>query len=68
MGDRAMAQIKTEGGSLYVYTHWGGYDLPQNAMLAIQQAKPRWNDEAYAVFNYFHLAYLYVVTRFSWRA
>ena len=48
MGDRAMAQINTEGGSLFVYTHWGGYDLPEDAKAAIIAAKPRWGDISYA--------------------
>ena len=48
MGDRAMAEIKTEGGSLFVYTHWGGYNLPQDAKNAILVAKPRWDDLPYA--------------------
>lgn len=49
MGDRAMAEIKMDGGSLYVYTHWSGCDLPDNAKSAVLAAKPRWDDEAYAV-------------------
>jgi len=49
MGDRAMAEIKTEDGSLYVYSHWGGHDLPENAKQAIMMAQDRWDDEPYAV-------------------
>lgn len=49
MGDRAMAEIKTGDGSLYVYTHWAGRKLPELAERAIIAAEPRWNDEAYAV-------------------
>lgn len=48
MGDRAMAEIKTDGGSLYVYTHWGGCDLPNEAKAAIQAARSRWGDNPYA--------------------
>jgi hypothetical protein len=48
MGDRAMAEIKTTDGSLYVYTHWGGECLPDMARCAIQKAKSRWDDESYA--------------------
>lgn len=48
MGDRAMAEIKTEDGSLYVYTHYGGHDLPDMAKQAILFAKSRWGDEPYA--------------------
>lgn len=47
MGDRAMAEIKTEGGSLFFYTHWGGFDLPENAAKAIVKAQPRANDLPY---------------------
>ncbi len=49
MGDKAMAEIKTEDGSLYVYTHWGGLSLPDDAADAIKRARNRWNDELYAV-------------------
>ncbi len=48
MGDRRMAEIRTANGSLYVYTHSAGYDLPTRAIEAIQWAKPRWNDHSYA--------------------
>ena len=48
MGDRAMAQIKVEGGSLYVYTHWAGHALPDDAKAAIMAARDRWDDEPYA--------------------
>jgi len=43
-----MAEIKTEGGSLFVYTHWGGYTLPESAKQAIISARPRWTDYPYA--------------------
>ena len=49
MGDRAIAEIKMEDGSLYVYTHWGGSALPDAAKKAIMFAKSRWSDEPYAV-------------------
>lgn len=48
MGDRAMAEIKTPDGSLYVYTHWGGSSLPEEAKKALEKAKPRWGDIGYA--------------------
>jgi hypothetical protein len=35
-------------GSLYVYTHWHGSEMPEMARAAIQAAKPRWGDEPYA--------------------
>lgn len=48
MGDRAMAEIKTEGGSLFVYTHWGGRELPSHAQQAVKAAYARWGDYPYA--------------------
>ena len=48
MGDRAMAEIKVQGGSFYIYTHWGGQTLLKVAMDAILAARPRWNDTPYA--------------------
>jgi hypothetical protein len=49
MGDRAMAEIKVKDGSLYIYTHWRGYELPKTAKEAIKTATPRWHDEAYCM-------------------
>jgi len=49
MGNRRMAEIKTSGGSLYVYTHWDGGSFPEMAKEAISVAKPRWDDEMYGV-------------------
>jgi len=48
MGDRAMAEIKTDEGSLYFYTHWYGYELPEHARAAMKKAEPRAGDYAYA--------------------
>lgn len=49
MGDRRMAEIKMTGGSLYVYTHWCGWDFPQMVREAIEKAAPRLGDESYWV-------------------
>lgn len=49
MGDRAMAEIKTSEGSLYVYTHWHGSMLPQMMRDAVKAAAPRLGDESYWV-------------------
>ncbi len=49
MGDRAMAQIKTTDGDLYFYTHSHGYELPEMAQLAVEKAKVRKGDDAYAL-------------------
>jgi len=47
MGDRRMAEIKTSEGSLYVYTHWQGSELPAMAREAVKVAAPRLGDEGY---------------------
>lgn len=49
MGDRRMAEIVTEDGSLYLYTHWSGYVFPEQAARAISSAESRWSDQYYAV-------------------
>jgi len=47
MGDRRMCEIKTSEGSLYVYTHWCGSELPEMAEAAVKVAAPRLGDEPY---------------------
>lgn len=47
MGDRRMAEIRTEYGNLYIYTHWSGEALPRLAEDALRKARPRLGDEAY---------------------
>lgn len=49
MGDRRMVEVKSSEGSLFVYSHWGGFELPKRAVAAIKSAQPRWNDEPYGV-------------------
>ena len=49
MGDRRMAEIRTSDGSLYVYTHWNGSQLPEMARAAVEKAEPRLGDESYWV-------------------
>jgi hypothetical protein len=48
MGDRAMVEVRVVDGSFYIYTHWGGHSLPEDAKEAIKVAEPRWDDESYA--------------------
>ena len=48
MGDRRMAEIKTDDGSLFVYVHWHGEELPMMAQAAIISARGRWSDYSYA--------------------
>lgn len=35
-------------GSIYIYSHWGGYTMPEDAAAAIKFAQDRWDDEPYA--------------------
>lgn len=49
MGDRAMAEIKVDNGSLYFYTHWCGHKLPKIAERALEEANPRQGDYPYAL-------------------
>jgi hypothetical protein len=50
MGDRAVIGFKadTEAIPVFLYAHWGGSDRYKDAMRAIEAARPRWNDHAYA--------------------
>ena len=49
MGDRRMAEIKTEEGSLYFYTHSTGFCLPNDAQQALKAAEGRKGDDSYAL-------------------
>ena len=49
MGDRRMAEIRTEEGSLYFYTHSTGFALPGNAKRALELATPRKGNTPYAL-------------------
>jgi hypothetical protein len=49
MGDRAMAEIRVEDGSLYFYTHWTGDRLFDDAEDALAEAKNRIGDDPYAL-------------------
>lgn len=49
MGDRANVHIPTSatpGEGVYLYTHWGGYDLPHDVQTALAK-KWRWDDGPY---------------------
>lgn len=49
MGDRRLAEIRTEDGSMYFYTHWSGYELPRIAEESLRYAEQRKNDSPYAL-------------------
>jgi hypothetical protein len=48
MGDRANVYVKMQygEGGVYLYSHWGGYALPQTLQTALQRHE-RWDDDAY---------------------
>lgn len=48
MGDRATAEIVTKNGSIFVYTHNFGRQLPEMARNAMTQARDRKHDDSYA--------------------
>ena len=48
MGDRAMAEVRTEDGSFFFYTHCTGHRLPADARAALKKAAPRKTDTSYA--------------------
>lgn len=50
MGDRANVVMVDRRGEetrfVYLYTHWGGYELPLTVKAALQR-KQRWDDDSY---------------------
>ena len=50
MGDRAVIGFKADKEAIpvFLYSHWGGSDRYRDAMRAVEAARPRWNDAAYA--------------------
>lgn len=49
MGDRANIRLiqPDNKGSIYIYTHGGGYNFPRDLQHALAAAKGRWVDKAY---------------------
>lgn len=51
MGDRGQIAVLQSGGHppLYLYTHWGGYDLPRKLAAALDSpnGRGRWQDSCY---------------------
>ena len=48
MGDRANVGIRgTDGNTIFLYLHWGGFDRHEIVANAIAHAMPRDGDEAY---------------------
>lgn len=50
MGDRAVIGFKADKEAIpvFLYAHWGGSDRYRDAARAIEAARPRWDDPAYA--------------------
>ena len=50
MGDRAVIGFKADRDAIpvFLYSHWGGSDRYSDTQRAIEAARPRWNDPAYA--------------------
>lgn len=47
MGDRANVYVKnSDTTGVYLYTHWGGYELPTLVRAALAK-RWRWSDDAY---------------------
>lgn len=50
MGDRAEVQFvfnRTPDTTVWLYSHWGGADMPIALRDALAAARPRWGDESY---------------------
>jgi len=43
MGDRGNIKV----GKVYLYTHWGGSEIPEILKKALVRGMGRWNDEPY---------------------
>ena len=48
MGDRGnIAIIQSNDDQVWLYSHWGGYELPDRLRQGIIAGKGRWGDESY---------------------
>ena len=49
MGDRANFGFRQSNENVvFLYGHWAGHRMLENLADAVEHARPRWNDEAYA--------------------
>ena len=54
MGDRASVFIREQSDQgVYLYTHWGGYELPKDVHKALSRQQ-RWTDAPYLARIVFH--------------
>jgi hypothetical protein len=49
MGDRANFGFRQNGQVLFLYGHWAGEGMFSQLANALDKARPRWDDEAYAI-------------------
>lgn len=49
MGARTNFELQDSGGSVWLYSHWGGDDKSADFARALEHARPRWNDTPYAI-------------------
>lgn len=49
MGDRGVIEVRGNSNepSIYFYTHWGAYHLPEKVALGLENGRTRWGDESY---------------------
>lgn len=47
MGDRGNIEVKDEQGSVFLYSHWGGSELPATLASALDRGIGRWTDQPY---------------------
>lgn len=49
MGDQGniVVESQDDGGSIYFYSHWSGYRLPQVVAAALDRGRSRWDDYPY---------------------
>ena len=49
MGDRANFGFKLDNDNvIFLYGHWAGYNMLAQLANAVDKARPRWSDDAYA--------------------
>ena len=49
MGDRANIVVRQDDNDqIWLYTHWGGTELPGRVQVGLLAARPRWGDASYA--------------------
>lgn len=49
MGDRANIVLRQNDQAIYLYSHWGGYEMPETLRGALdsETGRGRWHDESY---------------------